>query len=99
MCPKRRAMCSKRRSQSSHERYQGPRDLRPHQRALSQVRKKFSQSWAECGKAKKIAERDHTHEGVVEAWLRFVTHKILKRYHHKLSQLLKEVKEIKFRLD
>ena len=97
-------MCPKRRSQSSHEPYErhGPhrrRDLRPHQRALDQVRKKFSKSWAECGKAKKDAQENHQDEGPEQAWCRWVIHKLLQRYHHKLSQLLKEVKEIKLRLD
>ena len=105
-----RAMCPRRRAQSSHEPYEpvrgrplrraeGTKDLKPHLKVLNKLRKEFGGSFNMCHEASVNAEKDHSGEGPIEAWLRMVKHKIIKRYHHKLSQLLKEVKEIKLGLD
>ena len=48
---------------------------------------------------KKNAEKDHSREGPEAHWERIVKHKKFKRYHHKISQLLKELRQLKRQLD
>ena len=97
-------MCPRRKSHSSHEPYEPSRERRvlnvgPHETALENARVRFSQTWGECGELNKNAKRDHRNEPIENQWLRMVTHKLLKRFHHLGSQLLKEVKQIKARRD
>ena len=70
-----------------------------HERALRRLRARFGQTWQECGEKKRNAALDHSHERIEDHWLRIVTHKVLQRFHHLGSQLLKEVKQIKRHLD
>ena len=55
--------------------------------------------WKQCGEAKQNAKKDHKDKPITEQWLRFVKHKILKRFHHLCCQLLKEITQIKRHLD
>ena len=70
-----------------------------HTSALRRLRARFGQTWKECGDKKLNAQADHRHERVEDHWLRMVTHKLIKRFHHLGSQLLKEIKQIKRHLD
>ena len=95
-------MCPRRKRPSSHEAAE-PRPERRgrsgHEDTIKKIRVMFGKTWHECGEKKKNAQRDHRAEPVENQWLRMVTHKLFKRYHHLLSQLLKEVKQIKLHLD
>ena len=100
MCPRRREACT----QTSHEAYEPRRDRRglgkdAHKKALKTLRARFGNTWRQCGEANQNAKKDHKDEPITEQWLRFVKHKILKRFHHLCSQLLKEIKQIKRCLD
>ena len=105
MCPKRKSKTSQETyTQTSHEAYEPRRDRRGlekdvHETALKTLRARFSNTWKQCGEAKQNAKKDHKDKPITEQWLRFVKHKILQRFHHLCTQLLKEIKQIKRHLD
>ena len=98
MCPRRK--CPSRAAHSSHEIYEPRRgSMRAHEEALKKLRLRFGRTWHECGKKKKNAKANHQDEPIEQQWHRMVVHAAFKRFHHLCSQLLKEIKEIKRRLD
>ena len=88
-------MCCRRR-RALKRRVQGA--MADHLRALQRVRARFAALWRACGDAKKASAQPH-YGSPEQHWARFVVHKSLQRHFHLLSQLLKEVKQIKRALD